>query len=196
MPFLRILAIAVASATAACASSTPPPSNAPSNAKGSTTIARRTVDESTAKIVTFAVSPQNLAIDVISMREGVTTPDGNRDLVFTAELDGPMDALYLVACTEQGEPLPHFHADTVRGSEPLPPGLGSVVDTERMTEWIALREGGKFVNHENGRIGVGSGTHSVELFVPNTGMLRGQTHLRLYARLPSGALIAGPIASY
>ncbi len=177
-------------ALASCAS---PPSPPP---KPIVTVTKPVVDESMASITSFAVAPSNLSVDVIGMREGAVVPDGNRDLAFTATLRGPIDALFLIACTERGEPLHHFRADTISGHEEWPEELGSIIEVGRLTEWIALVENGKFVNQRNGRISIDDAPHTLELYVPNSGMLRGGTHLRLYARLPSGKLIDGPVVSY
>lgn len=147
-------------------------------------------------ITTFAVSPENLTVDRISMREGAAVPDGNRDLVFTTTLEGPFDALYLGTCTAKGETLHSFLADTVIGREELPAELGTVIDVGTMTEWIAASENGKFLNHENGKITISEGRHALTLYVPNTGMLRGGTFLRLYGRTPQGALVRGPVVPY
>lgn len=172
-----------------CASSTPP-------AASPTTTTVATPVETSAKIALFAVSPENLSVDKISMREGSPVPDGNRDLAFTTRIEGPVDALFLVTCTQKGDPLHNFRADTVMGQEELPAELGTVVDVGRMTEWIAIVEDGKFINHENGRIDIRSGSHDLKLYVPNTGMLRGGSFLRLYARAQGGALVAGPVVPY
>jgi len=149
------------------------------------------------KVSAFAVSDENLNVDKIGMRDGLTVGDGNRDLVFTATVEGPVDALYLVNCTAKGEPLQGFRADTVIGHEELPPELGSVVDVGRLTVWIAVVENGKFINQDGGQLGIlAPGAHTLKLYVPNTGTLRGGTHLRLYARAPGAGLVAGPIVPY
>lgn len=177
-------------ALASCARPASPPP------KPVVTVTKPVVDESTASITSFAVAPNNLSVDVIGMREGAVVPDGNRDLAFTTTLRGPIDALFLIACTERGEPLHHFRADTISGHEEWPEELGSIIEVGRLTEWIALVENGKFVNQRNGRIALDGDPHTLELYVPNTGMLRGGSYLRLYARLPSGKLIDGPVVSY
>jgi hypothetical protein len=151
----------------------------------------------TTKVTAFAVSPESLNVDKVGMRDGQIVPDGNRDLVFTATVEGPADALFLVNCSDKGEPLQGFRADTIVGHEELPPELGSVVDVGRLTVWVAVVENGKFINNESGTLGMlPVGTHQVKLYVPNTGTLRGGTHLRLYARGPSTGLVGGPVVPY
>lgn len=163
----------------------------------------------TTKVTAFAVHEENLVVDKIAMKDGIIKGDGNRDLVFTATVEGPADALYLVSVTEKGEPVHGFRADTIVGHEEIPPELGSVVDVGRLTVWIAVVENGKFINDDGGTLGMlPPGPHVLKLYVPNTGNLRDGSHLRLYARVPrtkkgedlstttGGSLVAGPIVRY
>jgi hypothetical protein len=151
----------------------------------------------TTKVSAFAVDTENLNVDKISMRDGGIRPDGNRDLVFRATVEGPADALYIVTVNEKGDPHYGFRADTIIGHEELPTELGSVVDVGRLTVWIAVVEGGRFINGEGGTLGsLPTGAHQLKLYVPNTGNLTAGAHLRLYARSPAGGLAAGPIIPY
>ena len=131
------------------------------------------------------------------MRDGGIRPDGNRDLVFRATVEGPADALYIVTVSEKGDPHYGFRADTIAGHEELPSQLGNVVDVGRLTVWIAVVEDGKFINTEGGALGtLLPGSHQLKLYVPNPGNLRPGSHLCLYARAPSGALAKGPVVAY
>lgn len=149
------------------------------------------------QIASLQLSNESLNVDRIAVRDAIYTPDGNRDLVFVADVVGPADALYLVTTTAKGEPLQGFRADTIAGHEELPSELGSVVDVGRLTVWIAVEENGKFINDGGGALGtLPDGPHHLTLYVPNTGMLREGSHLRLYARTPAGMLVAGPVITY
>lgn len=151
----------------------------------------------TTKVTAFTVDVENLNVDKISMRDGGIRPDGNRDLVFRATVEGPADALYLVTVSDKGVPHYGFRADTVAGHEELPSELGNVVDVGRLTVWIAVVEAGKFINSESGGLGdLPVGSHQLKLYVPNTGNLSPGSHLCLYARSPNGALAKGPVVSY
>src|SRR5262245_35504536 len=122
------------------------------------------------KVTAFSVDIENLNVDKIAMRDGGIRPDGNRDLVFGATVEGPADALYLVTVNEKGEPHYGFRADTIVGHEELPSELGSVVDVGRLTVWIAVVENGRFINGEGGTLGnLPEGAHQLKLYVPNTG---------------------------
>ena len=149
------------------------------------------------KVTAFSVDIENLNVDKIAMRDGGIRPDGNRDLVFRATVEGPADALYIVTTSENGEPHYGFRADTIVGHEELPSELGSVVDVGRLTVWIAVVEDGKFINGEGGTLGnLSPGPHHLKLYVPNTGNLQPGSHLRLYARAPNGGLAKGPVIRY
>lgn len=154
---------------------------------------------STTKVTAFSVHQENLNVDKISMKEGAIHPDGNRDLVFTATVEGPADALYLVTTDEKGSPVHGFRADTIGGSEELPQELAAAgqVDVGRLTVWMAVVENNQFVNEDNGRLGkLAPGPHALKMYVPNTGTLRPGSHLRLYARVPGGAIVGGPVVPY
>jgi len=149
------------------------------------------------KVTAFSVDNENLNVDKISMRDGAVLPDGNRDLVFRATVEGPADALYLVTTSDKGEPHYGFRADTISGHEELPAELGSVVDVGRLTVWIAVVEKGRFINGEGGSLGnLSPGSHDLKLYVPNTGNLMPGAYLRLYARGPNGGLAKGPVVKY
>jgi len=149
------------------------------------------------KVTSFMVDIENLNVDKISMRDGGIRPDGNRDLVFRATVEGPADALYLAATDEKGKPQYGFRADTIGGHEELPSELGSVVDVGRLTVWIAVVEDNKFINGDGGGLGfLAPGSHSLKLYVPNPGNLQAGAFLRLYARAPNGGLAPGPVVHY
>ncbi len=171
-------------------------SGAPSQATTNAATTTRTA-KSDVRVTAFAVHPENLRVDHISMREGAIRGDGSRDLVFTATVEGAVTALYLVRCTSRGEPLAGFRADTVAGHEDHPPELGSVVEAGHLTVWIGVVEDGRFLNAESGALGtLENKTHALKLYVPNTGNLAGGSHVRLYVRAADGALVGGPVAAY
>ena len=149
------------------------------------------------KVLALSTDPENLVVDRVSMRDGALRSDGNRDLVFRTTVEGPLDALFLVTTSDKGKPSHGFRADTIVGHEEVPPELGSVIDVGRLTTWIAVVEDGKFLNSENGTLGLlGPGRHELKLYIPNPGNLLPQSYLRLYARAPGGDLVAGPVIPY
>jgi hypothetical protein len=193
---MRLFAFGVA--VGACGPSDPAaaPSDTPIRARAHQTHDVAAAQGST-KVTAFAVDIENLNVDKISMRDGGIHPDGNRDLVFRATVEGPADALYLISVNDKGEPHYGFRADTVIGHEELPSELGSVIDVGRLTVWIAVVENGRFINGEGGTLGaLAAGPHQLKLYVPNPGNLQGGSHLRLYARAPNGGLARGPVVPY
>jgi hypothetical protein len=176
---------------AACGSNTRPPAGAESK----TTSVSATPVQPT-RVTAFGISNENLNVDKVGLRDGFMKPDGNRDLAFTATIDGPYEALFLVSANAKGEPGYGLRADTLTGTEEIPVELGGVIDTGKMTVGIGVVEGGKFINGESGSARGGPGVHNLTLYVPNTATLRAGTFVRLYVRVPGGTLVPGPITPY
>ncbi len=165
--------------------------------QGGATATKTSVASSTpTRVASFTVSNENLNVDKVGLRDGFMKPDGNRDLAFTASIEGPFEALFVVSCNAKGEPGYGLRADTLTGSEEIPSELGGVIDTGKMTVGIGVVEGGKFINGESGSAHGGPGLHSLMLYVPNTATLQGGSFVRLYVRVPGGALVPGPVTPY
>lgn len=148
------------------------------------------------KIVSFSVGNDNLNVDKVGMRDGFFKPDGNRDLVFNGVVDGPFEAVFIVSVSAKGDPAYGLRADTLTGNQELPPEIGTVVDTGKMTFGIGVVEDGKFINGDSGSTIVGEGVHKLIFYVPNSATLKPGDHVRLFVRAPGGALVAGPITPY
>lgn len=185
------LVSSVAALTLLACSSNPP-------AQGGTTVAKTSAAPVAAtRITAFAVSNENLNVDKVGMRDGFMKPDGARDLAFTATIDGPFEALFVVSANAKGEPGYGLRADTLVANEEIPLELGGVIDTGKMTMGIGVVEGGKFINGESGSARGGPGVHSLTLYIPNTATLQAGSFVRLYVRAPGNtALIPGPITPY
>jgi hypothetical protein len=165
---------------------------------GTTTVAKTSGGPVVAtRVVSFAISSENLNVDKVGMRDGFMKPDGARDLAFTAVIDGPFEALFVVSSNAKGEPGFGLRADTLTGSEEIPFELGGVIDTGKMTVGIGVVEAGKFINGESGSAHGAAGLHNLTLYIPNTASLQAGSFVRLYLRAPGGpALIPGPITPY
>ena len=46
------------------------------------------------------------------------------------------------------------------------------------------------------RVKLTPGPHALKMYVPNTNTLRPNSHVRLYARAPGGAIVGGPVVPY
>jgi hypothetical protein len=166
-------------------------------AQGPATPAKTTATTSAStRILAFSVSNENLVVDKVGLRDGLMRADGNRDLAFTATVEGPFTALFVVSTNAKGEPGYGLRADTLTGTDEIPTELGGVVDTGKMTVGIGVVEGGKFINGESGSARGGDGLHNLTLYIPNTATLQAGSHVRIYVRDASGILLAGPIAPY
>lgn len=185
--------LAVLPALPSCKSGNTPPADEPKVGEKP-----KPATDTPAKVTALVVDNENLNVDKISMKDGNIHPDGNRDLVFTATVEGPMDAIYLVTVDEKGHPVHGFRADTVSGHAELPQELAAAgqVDVGRMTVWIAVVENNRFINEDSGSVKLEPGPHALRLYVPNTGTLRPNSHLRLYGRAPNGAIVGGPTVPY
>ena len=181
-----ILTVAAMTACSGKPAATPPSGGATTSASSA----------SPTKITAFAVSNENLNVDKVGLRDGLFTPDGNRDLVFTATIDGPFDAIFVVSTNAKGEPSYGLRADTQSTTEPIPEALGGIIDTGKMTIPIGVVEGKKFINGESGSVHAGPGVHNLTLYMANTATLNPGSFVRAYVKVPGGALVPGPIAPY
>ncbi len=167
-------------------------------AQADTTVAKTSgAPVASTRVVAFAVSPENLNVDKVGMRDGFMKPDGARDLAFTVTIDGPFESLFVLSVNAKGDPSYGLRADTLTGNEDIPTELGGVIDTGKMTVGIGVVESGKFINGESGSAHGGPGLHNLTLYIPNTATLQGGSLVRIYVRAPgSTALIPGPITPY
>jgi hypothetical protein len=156
----------------------------------------RPVVTSSTRITAFGVSIENLNVDKVGLRDGFMKPDGNRDLAFTMTVEGPFDAIFVVSVSAKGEPVYGLRADTLTTAQEIPPELGGVIDTGKMTIGIGVVEGGRFINGENGSAHAGAGTHNLTLYMANTATLNAGANVRAYVRVEGGPLIPGPITPY
>lgn len=191
-PSHLVVAALCAAVGAATGCAGPPAPAAPATPAKTTTTATTATT-----VVAFAVSPENLNVDKVGLRDGYQRPDGTRDLAFNATVQGPIDALFVVSTNQKGEPGYGLRADTLVGREEIPPELGGVIDTGRMTVGIGAVESGgtKFLNGESGSLHLGNGVHNLTLYIPNTATLQAGTFVRLYV-LAGGVLVPGPVTPY
>lgn len=189
-----LLAVALTACSAGSANRDPQTSG-DDTLKGKKAAAPRPTTSDT-RIVAFTVSNENLRVDKVGIRDGTYKADGTLDLAFTATVEGPFEAVFVYSCNEKGEPVYGLRADTLTRGEEVPPELGSVVDTGKMTYGVGVFENGRLVNQESGRVQVQGGTHALTLYTPNPGMLKAGDHLRLWVKAPNGALVASQVALY
>jgi hypothetical protein len=188
LPILRAFALAMLG-TAAC-SSTPAPQ--PTTAATAKTPSKTT--SATTKITAFSVTNENLMVDKVGTHG--TKPDGNRDLAFSATIEGPFEALFIASVNQKGDPSYGLRADTLSGNEEIPVELGGLIDTGRMTTAIGVVEHDRFINGESGSAKAGEGIHVLRMYCSNSATLKPGSFVRLYVRTPAGELVGGPVAPY
>lgn len=148
------------------------------------------------RILSFAVSDENLHVDKVGMRDGAHAADGSLDLAFRATTEGPVSALFIVSCDETGHPTSGYRAHTLVGESEAPAELGGALELGHMGVGIGVFVDGAAVNRADGSLHIDGGTHQLALYTSNTGTLLGGSHVRLYVQAPSGELVAGPVVAY
>ncbi len=73
----------------------------------------------------LAWSPDSRKVDKVGSGDGASSPDGQKDVVVAADVEGPAKALYVASVTSKGEPTGDYQADTLVGEEQPPPGAAS-----------------------------------------------------------------------
>jgi hypothetical protein len=149
-----------------------------------------------ARIESFSLAPESLHVDKIGMRDGALKPDGSLDIVFLARISGPTKSIFISMANEACDPVGGFRASTATGNEPAPAELGGALELGRMSGGIAVEEGGRFLNGDNGSIALTAGTHDVKLYVSNLGTLRDGVTVCAYALGADGSLVRSPPLKY
>jgi hypothetical protein len=187
-PFLLML---VGVAAAGCGPK--PPATAP----GAVPSAQRP-SAGTANILSFGLSDaDSLRVDRIGLRDGALRPDGLLDLVFRAEVQGPIDALFVSTVTDKGDPTNTFRAYTLVGNQEPPEELRGVVERGSSALALGVEEGGRLINQESGALATLSPErHTLKLYVANAGTLREGMRLVLYATAPGGAVLRSQPFTY
>lgn len=140
--------------------------------------------------LTLERSPDSGQVDRVGADDGSLHPDGVKDLAFVAQVDGPVNAVFLVSVDDQGKATGQYQADTLVGDQPSPPDLGS--RTGGTTSGIGVVEGGKLLNAKDGSLApLGAGAHRLTLYVAESATLKPGTKLRVYFQRPDHTLVAG-----
>jgi len=151
------------------------------------------VHVSGASVRTLQISTESLQVDKVGGRNGFLYPDGLRDLAFTAEVTGPISALFLQSTDERGEPDNLFRVNTMFNAEEAPMGLGGSLELGQFSPGIGVYEGGKLINRSDGSVKIAEGLHTLTLYTSNPGALHSGSRVRLFAVLADKSVIHGPI---
>lgn len=146
-------------------------------------------------IKTFKVSPESLKADRVGGSDGALKPDNSPDLVFEADVEGPISALFLISTTPQGEPNGEYQADSITGLDTLPKDFPLSVRAGMLTAGMGVWEGQKMISKADGSIElIGDGPHHITVYVASTGVLSTGSHVRMYAMRPDKTVTPGPVA--
>lgn len=153
-----------------------------------------------ATIASFAVNAaESHKVDKIGGTDGAFHSDGQPDLVFDAQIDGPFRALFLVETDETGKSAHDFGADTLVGTEEQPAELGGMLEQGKFTSGLAVFEGGTLLNEGNGSLGergVGPGKHALKIYINEDPRLGKAGSIQLLLLQKDGTLLKGPSAAY
>ncbi|MBK6691117.1 MAG: hypothetical protein IPG50_02755 [Myxococcales bacterium] len=138
----------------------------------------------------FKVGADSLKADKVGGSDGALKPDGSPDHAFTAEIDGPVTAVFLASTNAAGEPNGEYQADSVTGVDQIPKDFPLTVRAGMLTAGVGVWEGDKLVNRPDGSIEpLGAGTHRLTLYVASTGILQPGVYVRLYALRPDKSVV-------
>lgn len=146
----------------------------------------------TAGGIAFSFSPDSRQVDKVGIHDGALAPDGTKDVVCWAEVEGPATALFVAAVTNKGEPTGDFQADTLVGSEPLPIDLSLAGATGTESAGLFVFEGDKLLNTPDGALRpLGAGRHRLTLYMNDHPAIQGG--IRLFVLHADGSVAKSAI---
>ena len=147
-------------------------------------------------VKTFTVSPDSGKVDKVGGSDGALKPDNAPDLVFNADVEGPIAAVFLISTDAKGDPNGEYQADSITGLDELPKDFPLAVRAGMLTAGIGVWEGNRMLNKADGSIEpIGPGPHRLTIYVATTGVLQpGSSNVRLYVmRTTDKAVSRGPV---
>jgi hypothetical protein len=169
------------SATPEATSAPPPPPPPPASASRPT--------EPRAKFVSFGLAATSGKVDKIGSKDGAFTPDGVRDLVFDAELEGGAVIAFIIVANDA------FTADTFVGTQLPPSPADAEIKPGLGTAGIGVYENDKLANAPDGSLTpLPEGKHKLTLYVSSREAPRKAT-FKAYAVLDDRSMVASPNAS-
>jgi hypothetical protein len=171
---------AMATGTAAAVVEAPPP--------------RQAIEET--KIVSFERSPESLKIDKVGVADGALTPDGQKDIVFTLKLSGPIESVYITSIdAKTGATTGEFQGDTLTGTT-IQPNEFAALRAGGRTVGIGVMEGDKLVNKPDGSLpALPGGAHTYTLILANSPSLKAGKPIGVFVQTPDHQVVKGPIVT-
>jgi hypothetical protein len=177
---MRVSYLAVASLAVGCAGSPTPEPAAP--------VAETVTTESAPTLVKSADSEQ---VDRVGTSDGALAPDGVKDIGLTLTVDGPVEAIFVVAVDASGAPSGVFQADTLVGNSESPRELGAKPGAG--TSGLGVFDADKLLNSNDGSLTpLAAGAHRLTLYLSPPPSLAAGKQLRVYVQRPDKSLVTGP----
>ena len=102
-----------------------------------------------------------------------------------------MSALFVMTCDKEGTLTSEFDADTLVGDQTIPKDIAGVLNAGKNTAGLAVYEGDKLMNRPDGGVTLSEGKHKLALTISAKEFPTGP--VRVFALLPDGTLVKGPI---
>jgi hypothetical protein len=146
-------------------------------------------------IASLTRSPPSGKVDKIGEKDGNFKPDGVKDAVFDVEYSGEATAFFLMTTDATGALTSEFDADTIVGDQKIPAELQPIFNAGKNTAGLAVYEGDKLLNGKDGGLAapLAAGTHKLSLHVSSKNLPK--SAFTVYALLPDGNLVKGPVLS-
>ena len=189
------LALVMFGATLGCGGGEP--AKSPANASTSTatsTSGAGTASGNAGMVKSFTVGPESGKTDKVGGSDGALKPDGNPDLAFTADVEGPIAALFIISVTAKGEPNGEYQADTIVALDQFPADFPIAQRAGMLTAGIGVWEGGKLLSKDDGSLSIPAGAHKLDIYVSSTGVLKQGSKVQIWTMRPDKTTSKGPIA--
>lgn len=184
---------APSSSSASNAATAAPVSSAPATPAASTT-PPPTAAAAKGKFNTFSLAASSGKVDKVGNKDGAFTPDGVKDLVFDAEVEGPAVAIAIVSVDAAGQPNGTFSADTYVGDQTLPSEVGAGVKPGKATAGVAVYENDKLLNIKDGSLSaLSEGKHKLVLHITSKDAPKGS--FKAFAVYDNKTAAASPSAN-
>lgn len=136
-------------------------------------------------------SPDSRKVDKVGKEDGAASPDGQKDVVVIAEVQGPATALFVAAVTAKGEPTGDWQADTLIGDAALPIELSLAGPSGKTTTGLFAFENDKLINAPDGSVKLGPGPHKLTLNMADHAAIK--DGIRLFVLRADGSIAKSPI---
>jgi hypothetical protein len=146
-------------------------------------------------VTSFAKAPDSMKVDKVGGSDGALKPDGAMDVGYTAEIDGPVTALFILSSDASGAPNGEYGADTLVGAQSIPKEIGVTLKGGN-TAGLGVFEGDKLISLADGSVALAAGKHKLTIYFANTGVLTPGASVVLFAQAPDKNVVKGPVATF